>query len=135
MKIKKGTTRTVFLIGKYAIKIPRFWHKYNNHRWKIFLRGILANIDEDYWWKWSNKRDKLCPVLFKSPLGLFLIMSKATELSVEEYDNLDLDQEFSGLPLDSKIMNFGKIHNKIVLVDYADSRYMCSDCSFNFKNR
>ena len=135
MKIEKGSTRTVLLIGKYAIKVPRFWHEYHGHRWKMFLRGILANIDEDYWWKHSHKKNKLCPVVFKSPLGFLLVMLRAKELTEQEYDKKQLEKEFIGLPLDNKIINFGKIDGNIVLVDYADSRYMCSDCSFNYKNR
>ncbi len=134
MNFKRGTTRVAFLIGKYAIKIPRFWHTSNGHRWKIFLRGILANIDEDYWWKYSKQKDKLCPIIVKGPLGLFLIMKRAKELTEDEYNNINL-LDFSGLPLDAKLVNFGKINDKILLVDYADSRYMCSECSFNFKNR
>ncbi len=134
-QIKKGTTRTVFLIGNYAIKIPRFWHKYSGDKWKSFLRGILANIDEHYWWKHSHKKEKLCPVVFKSPLGCILVMVRAESLIDSEYNKAELDKEFFGLPLDNKQINFGKINNKTVLIDYADSRYMCSDCSFNFKNR
>lgn len=135
MKIEKGTTRTVLLVGKYAIKIPRFWHQYKGHKWKMFLRGILANIDENYWWKHSQQKEKLCPVIWVSPLGLLLVMLRAEKLTESEYDKTKLDKEFCSLPLDNKIINFGKINDKTVLIDYADSRYMCSDCSFNFKNR
>lgn len=135
MQIKKGTTRTVILIGSYAIKIPRFWHKFPSHRWKIFLRGILANIDENFWWKCAFQKEKLCPVLWKSPLGFILIMRRAAPLKEEEYDKEKLENDFKLLPLDNKLINFGKIENRIVLIDYADSRYLCSDCSNCWKNR
>lgn len=135
MKIKRGTTRTVFLIGKYAIKIACFWSVMRGRKWKIFLQGILANIDEKFWWKCAYKREKLCPVIWKSPLGVILIMKRAKSLSESEYDKSAFDFMFENLPLDNKIANFGKIDGKIVLVDYADSRYMCSDCSNCFKNR
>jgi len=135
MQIKKGTTRIVFLIGKYAIKFPRIHHKYPGHRYKMFLRGLLANIDENFWWKSTYKRDKLCPVKFKSPLGFFLVMDRAIPLKESEYNKEQFEKDFFGLPLDNKIVNFGKIDNRIVLIDYADSRYMCSDCSMCFKNK
>lgn len=135
MKIKKGSTRTVLLIGKYAIKIPRFWHNNKGHKWKMFLRGILANIDEYFWWKHSHNKEKLCPIVCKFPLGLVLVMLRADELLECDYNRLKLQKEFIGLPLDNKRLNFGWLDGKIVLIDYADSRYMCSDCSFNFKNR
>lgn len=137
MHIERGTTRAVLLIGKYAIKFPRIHHEFKDHRWKMFLRGILANIDEAYWWKHSHHKDKLCPVKWKSPFGFILIMQRADPFTREEYD-ADLNgliKRFSGLPFDAKVENFGKIDERIVLVDYADSKYMCSDCSNCFKNR
>jgi hypothetical protein len=133
MKIEKGTTRTVFLTKSYALKIPRFWHEYGGHKWKMFLRGILANLDEKYWWSYSYRRNQLCPVIFTFPLGLMIVMKRAETLSISEYDKAKLEKDFNGLPLDNKISNFGKFENRIVLVDYADSRYMCSDCSLKFK--
>lgn len=135
MRIEKGTTRTVFLIGKYAIKVPRFWHKQPGHKWKMFLRGILANIDEHFWWKCAYKKEKLCPVRFKSPLGLILVMDRAEPLKDYEYDKDAFDFIFENLPLDNKIINFGRIKDRVVLIDYADSRYLCSDCSNCYKNR
>lgn len=135
MQIKKGTTRTVILVGSYAIKVPRFWHQYSGHRWKIFLRGILANIDESFWWKCAFQKEKLCPVLWKSPLGFILVMKRAEPLTEEEYDKEKFENEFKLLPLDNKMINFGKVENRIVLIDYADSRYLCSDCSNCWKNR
>lgn len=134
-KVNQGTNRTVFLIGRYAIKIARFWHSNSCYRWKSFLRGILANINEAYWYKWSKQKDKLCPVLFKSPLGVILIMKRAELLSCEEYNKDVFNSIFKALPLDNKIENFGKIDEKIVLVDYGDSPYMCEDCDYIFKNR
>ncbi len=138
MQIKKGTTRTVLLIGNYAIKIARFWTPYKGHKWKMFLRGILANIDESFWYSVSLKKNRLCPVKWKSPLILILIMERAEEYLPEDYTytNEDLYKIFKDLPLDLKKENFGILKNgEIVLVDYADSKYNCSDCSYNFKNR
>ena len=65
----KGTTRMVYLIGKYAIKVPRI------NRWKSFLRGLLANMDERLWYKNSPKewKEKMCPSLFCLG-GLILIL-------------------------------------------------------------
>lgn len=135
MKIKRGTTRFVILIGKYAIKFPRIHHKYKGHRYKMFLRGILANIDEKFWYKSGFEKNKLAKVIFTSPFGLFLIMERAEPLSSGEYDKQQMEEQFKHLPLDNKIQNFGKVDNRVVLIDYADSRYMCSDCSNCFKNR
>lgn len=128
MKIYKGTTRVVYVLGNYAFKFPR------TNRWKSFLRGILANMDEYFWYKHSpiEWKDKMCPVIFKSWGGFLLIMEKADELSDNEYNKKQFAEMFKIIPisLDNKIMNFGRLkNNKVVLVDYADSRYFCSGCS------
>ena len=135
LQIKKGTCRSVILIGPYAIKIARFWHSNSGYRWKSFLRGILSNIDEVYWYKHSHQKDKLCPVLFRLPLSVVIIMKRAESLSIEEYNKEAFANEFKALTLDNKIQNFGKLDGKIVLVDYGDSPFMCEDCDFIFKHR
>ena len=135
MKIEKGTNRTVFLIGPWAIKVARFWHSNSKYRWKSFLRGILANIDEAYWQKLSSHKELLCPVLFKSPLGVVVVMRRAESINEEEYSKDVFSHVFKAMPLDNKIENFGKIGDKIVLIDYGDSPYMCEDCDYIFKNR
>lgn len=124
--MKRGTTRIVFLIGSYAIKLPRIY------KWKCFLRGILANMDERMWYKSSPKewQMKMCPSLF-CIAGFILIQKRALPISSLEYDTLDIT-EYKPLPVDSKISNFGWLYNRIVLVDYADSRYFCSDCETIF---
>ncbi len=133
--MKRGTTRICFLIGNYAIKFPRLFYLSQGIKWKVFLRGILANIDEHFWWKCAYQREKLCPVIWKSPLGLVLVMKRATPLTTSEYDKELFKKNFANLPLDNKCENFGKIDDRIVLVDYADSKYLCSDCSNCWKNR
>lgn len=138
LKIRKGVTRVVILIGKFAIKFPRGYHSSRTKdplSWKWFLRGLLANIDEKFWWDCTLQKDKLCKIRIAGPLGLFLIMDRAEPLLETEYDKEFFEKEFKYLPLDNKICNFGKINDRIVLVDYADSRYLCSDCSDCFKNR
>lgn len=121
MEIHKGTTRTVFLIGNYAIKIARFWSEFNERKLKTFLKGLLANIDEYYWWNLSYKQELLCPVLCKSPLGLILIMKRTQKLRQDEYNRIKFTELYKGLPLDNQICNFGKLNDKIVLIDYANT--------------
>lgn len=126
--MKKGTTRIVFLIGNFVIKMPRF------NSWKIFLRGILANIDENMWYKNSplEWKLKMCPTLF-TLAGFLLIAKRAKEITEEDYKNINIDY-FKPIPCDFKKQNFGIYNERIVLIDYADSRYFCSDCECIFKN-
>lgn len=44
MQVKTGVTRVVFLIGDYAIKIPKCMI------WNHFLKGLLANMEENLIW-------------------------------------------------------------------------------------
>jgi hypothetical protein len=125
----EGTTRVVFLIGKYAIKLPAL------RSWKLFLRGILANLDENLWYKSSPAEWKLkmCPVVF-SFVGFILIARRARPIPYHIYEDLDLKQ-YEPLPVDPKQSNFGWYDHRIVLIDYADSRYFCSECEELFKHK
>lgn len=127
MDMNKGTTRVVYLIGKYAIKLPRI------NRWRSFLRGILANLDEKMWYHHSPSdwKLKMCPTLCCLLGGVILIARRAEPITEAEYRDLDTDS-FKPLPLDIKIINFGKFQDRIVLIDYADSTYFCSDCEHIF---
>ncbi len=127
--MRKGTTRVVFLVGKYAIKFPRV------SSWKMFLRGILANLDEKLWYNNSPDewRLKMCPAIMC--IGGFVLVSKRCEpISANAYDLLDIEY-YKPIPMDNKISNFGWYQNRVVLVDYADSRYFCSDCEVYFKSK
>lgn len=109
MIIIRGVTRTVVLFDRWAFKFPSLYS------WEFFLRGLLANIQENNWWNWTND-DRLCPVIFCVPTGILLVMPKAKNVShgeIPEFDSLD------GLPRDYKLENFGKLNNKIVLIDYG----------------
>lgn len=117
-----GTTRMVFFIGKYAIKLPKI------NSWKFFLKGILANLDEKMWYKHSPKewQLKMAPSLFC--LGGFILISyRAKEITKEQFYSINKNY-YDPLPIDNKIDNFGLFENRIVLIDYADTRYWCSDC-------
>lgn len=121
MKIEKGTTRFVILLGKYAFKFPRIHFKAKN-RWPLFLRGLLANMTEK---QFSSVHDEsLCPVVFSMWGGWFNIMLRAEPLSKDEWLNLDFKTIFQIVSSDlveNKITSFGKLNNKIVAVDYDGS--------------
>lgn len=118
MKIKHGCTRTVFLIGNYAIKIP------STYSWIHFLQGLIHNLNELKYWKWSlsgNFIDSrfLCPIIFYIPGGWLLVMKRCQ--SVSEKSNLDtLYKELSSWGIsDLKPNNCGLLNNSAVCLDYA----------------
>lgn len=76
-EVHHGTTRTVFLIGKYAIKIPLI------KKYKGFLKGLVCNLTE-------RNISTLCPnyflpVLWSDPLGLFVIMPRAKVVKIDSW--------------------------------------------------
>jgi hypothetical protein len=115
-KIAYGCTRTVFLLGKFAIKIPAM------AEWRLFLLGLLANMQEALFSK--TKWPELCPVLFSIPGGFMVIMPRAEPLTREEFHNFEFDtwisQDEYRVPAENKLDSFGKLDGKIVAVDYGN---------------
>lgn len=111
--LKYGSTRTVILIGKYAIKFP------STVSLKLFLNGWIANIQE---WEWHTVSDKLCPVKHNF-LGLIIVMERCYPLERKEFFELNFNEfvEESGiiLPIENKMDSFGKLKDKVVAVDYG----------------
>ncbi len=114
---KRGITREVFLIGSYAIKIPKLkygWHK--------FLCGLLANMQETEFSKtgWSE----LCPVTFSIPGGWLLIMRRARPLTLDEFLSFDpfkfRDRPEYTVPVEHKQDSFGILDGRIVAIDYGN---------------
>lgn len=126
--IKGGCTRTVFLIGKYAIKIPRL-----NYGWQLFLKGLLCNMQEVHFN--TMKDDRMAPIYFSIPGGWLVVMARCKPLTDWQFKNeIDLDyfwnQEFDHsdfqsdpnsfkIPVEYKQDSFGWYRGKIVAIDYG----------------
>ena len=114
MKIINGSTRTVILTKKYAIKIP-YIGKYKN-----FLYGLLANKSEVRFNKLKDNR--LCPVIFYVPFGLTVVMPRCVEISLQDFEAViksDFRLKPFPIPVESKSDSFGYYNNKTVAVDYG----------------
>lgn len=116
-EFKRGITREVFLIGGIAIKFPSV------RNYPLFLRGILCNIQEREFSKnLKSASDKMCPVWFKFPLGLFIIMPKCEPSGLDGYEDVSkIIQPYrdAGIPVECKPCSFGWYKNKLVAVDYG----------------
>lgn len=118
-RLAYGTTRTVFLIGSWAIKFPA------TVEWRLFLLGLLANMQEA---KFSRCGwPELCPVLFSLPGGWLVVMRRARVLTDAEF--LDLDEavmrDFINrpdyvVPAEIKSDSFGWLNGQLVAVDYGN---------------
>ena len=113
--IKTGATRWVLITKKYAFKFPSLYS------YKNFLLGLLANMQEIEFW--SLKWEKLCPIIFYLPFGLLVVMPKCKMLTIEEWNNFNLNNfrisKNGIIPVENKRNSFGKFKNKIVAIDYG----------------
>jgi len=116
---RKGSSRTVVLVGKYAIKIPRM------NTWETFLRGLLSNYQEVRFSK--LKYPYLCPILFYLPGGFMTIMPRCDILETRHMSRQQLllllkSEERAGrcMPVEPKHDSFGLLPNgRLVAVDYG----------------
>jgi len=115
---RDGVMREVFLVGRWAIKIPKL-----TRGWRNFLRGLLASIHEremsTLGWP------ELCPIVFALPGGWMVIMRRAEPLSDEDFADIDLDRIF--MPEDGRVIpgepkgsSLGRFKGRIVVVDYGE---------------
>lgn len=68
---RRGVSRTVLLIGPWAVKLPSF-----RHGPVYFVYGLLGNLLEAERWALSRHK-RLAPVLWCAPLGALLVMRRA----------------------------------------------------------
>lgn len=112
--VRKGATRYVVLTKSRAYKFPSF------ASWNLFLHGLLANMQEHSFYKLS---DAMCPVIGYIRGGFLVVMPRAVPLTDEEYESFDvvgfLDRETFLIPAENKQSSFGKLHGRIVAVDYG----------------
>lgn len=113
----KGSTRVVFGIGRYVIKIPRLNadDKFYGRVISI-LKGWKGNRFE-YIWSKANIYPYLAKVKLSMMFSFIIVMERAEELDVESYFKLDKsDYKFGGFEF--KNDSFGIINNEIKIIDY-----------------
>ena len=115
METEHGATRTVLLVGNWAIKFPTVCQG----SWRQFLLGMVSNMDEKLWSGYDNR---LLPVTYCAPGGIFLIMPRAITLKTDQdVEDHGVEQRFEGLRIaqDRNPGNFGYYKGELVCVDYA----------------
>jgi hypothetical protein len=120
-QIARGVSRTVLLVGRWAVKIPSL--RTNGQgvfgvAWS-FSRGLQANLSERTW----SGVDGVCPVLW-SLAGLVNIYPRC-----QSVDAFDGDYGSIGAPFlpagDRKPQNLGLLDGRIVWIDYDGSWNGC----------
>lgn len=124
MTIHRGITRTVLVIGRWAVKVPSVRAYGDGLRGVLWswTRGVQANLSEA---EWSNSPGT-CPVLW-SLAGLVNIYPRADALP----DGAEVDWDAIGFlcPVDRKPQNVGRLGGRLVMIDYDMSWNDCGpDC-------
>lgn len=111
-----GVTRSVLLIGKYAIKFPTV-----RYGWDKFLRGLLSNMCEAQFNVLSDEMH-LCPTIWAMWGGWCNVQRRCKPLTDEQWFPLALAHEdtWFGFLADHKRDNFGSLGGRIVLLDYGE---------------
>lgn len=112
MMVRSGSNRIVFLVGRYAIKLPRA------RSWRGLLYGWLNNLNEAE----TGPRAGACPVVLSLFGGLIIAMRRAREMTFDEFGHLLDVEEFkakTGLEVEAKPDSFGWLDGDIVAVDYG----------------
>lgn len=114
---RDGVTREVFLVGRWALKIPKL-----TLGWQKFLCGLLSNMQERDWGRCGISG--LCPILFSIPGGWLVVMRRAQPLTDEEWRLFDPKVFCLGngfiLPVEHKRDSFGTIDGATVAIDYGN---------------
>ena len=110
MTWKRGVTREVFLVGRWAVKVPSF------RCWRLFLTGLLCNMQEREWSRTNDPR--LCPVKYSCPGGWWVVMPRCEPITGEQSEQAAA--ACSDLPVEPKTCSFGRLPDgRIVAVDYG----------------
>lgn len=128
--INTGVTRHVILISKYAIKIPRL-----NYGWRLFLKGLLCNMQE---WEFSRMNDKrMAPIFFRIKGGFLIVMARCEPLTKNEFEKINIEHFWGQptknskgyygdclIPCEHKQDSFGwykfnGVNNTLVAIDYG----------------
>lgn len=122
--VARGCTRTVFLIGKWAMKLPVM--NAVTRRDDSLLRGMLANIQEARCWVIKEMRPMLAPVIYCAPFGLFLVMRRCdplqtelTDLEAKRFYYDSVRETGYMVPVEDKPSSFGYLDGRLVAVDYG----------------
>lgn len=127
MKIERkyGICRTVFLVGPWAIKVPRLKGALSptgsGFSWTI-PRALLANQSERDWS--IGVSSGVCPVLHSWLGGLINVYPRCDPWTSDQEPDYDSIGE-GWLPRDRKPENIGLLHGKLVWLDYDGSWNGC----------
>ena len=112
--VRRGVTRTVLLVARWAVKVPSLCAHRNGLRgvmWSL-ARGLSANLSEAEW----SGQPGLCPVVW-SFAGIVNVYPRCEPASEDLTEDVYEAIGFTG-PMDKKPANLGWLNGKLVWLDY-----------------
>lgn len=108
MTVRKGQSRAVLLVGKWAAKVPRL------ASWRQTLWGLLSNLSE----RERRHTEGTAPILWAAPLGLVVVQARCEPVppGVEVPPNV---RALAGY--DDKPCSYGMHAGRVVAVDFHGS--------------
>lgn len=91
VEFNSGQSRLVMLIGKYAIKLPRFSRLYR------ISQGRNCNKAERHAWN-ENIYPQLCPIVYADKYGWIVLMLRASPMSSIEFDDWFYSDDWPFIP-------------------------------------
>lgn len=120
-KLTNGANRTVFLVGRWAIKVPTCAYDFS-----VFLRGWLTNRGERQCWR-DSPHKILCPVVWSCLWGMVIVMPRCMPLHESAYTGHEpdllrtrfrVDYVFDP-PIEDKMDSVAYLDGRLVAVDYG----------------
>ena len=108
-----GAFRRVFLVGPFAIKVPRP---------RLPLHGMCSNRwEREMWHRWRPvfRWKSLCPVVFADPLGLVVVMRRAEQPVTEDEIKTTIPVDYPEPTYKVKPEDFGRVSGHVLAVDYG----------------
>lgn len=115
VQIHRGTTRTVLLAGRWAIKVPRLTLSGRPLSWTV-AHGVLANLSERD--LTAAGATGIAPVLW-SLAGLVQVYPRCAPAPYEPRDYTAIADP--AVPVDPRPHNVGLLAGELVWLDYAES--------------
>lgn len=115
--IRTGISRTVILVGRYAVKVPSLrghMHGGASGRLAGFAWGVIHNQSERVWHNFEGWDGRVAPVLHSWLAGVVQVYPRC-EPAPEDAELFELDPN----PGDMKRENFGVLDGRLVRLDYS----------------
>lgn len=117
--IRSGVTRTVILVGRWAVKVPSLRGGSTGGWLHSFCQGILANQSERAWHDFEGWDGLVAPVLHSWLGGIVQVYPRCEP--IEDVDDYwaHAQPEMIPDPGDRKACNYGRLDGRVVRVDYV----------------